>query len=146
MERALLFCGLWIFILPKLKWNVFCVEKTIETFIVKYGCYIAGALGIIIALNDMKTFLANTEMLSFSLFYLLLLLSLICFVRKGMIEKSIITRVMMCISLLCILGALYITILDAKEVASSCVILTAVLMILSAPYDVIKKEAFKNKD
>jgi len=142
MENMLIFAGIWMLILPKMKWNVLKDKRWVSLYSYILGIY---TLIITIILRFSTSKISNNF---FILCYILLLiLNIILITVKIKTERSILSKLMRLIAYLCICLSLLMLYLDRKEIISSIVCLTAAMIMLWTPYDVSKKrKADENTD
>lgn len=133
MENMLVIAAIWMIILPRMKWNILKDNTWICIYSYTLGIYTL-AITIMSYVSELKI-----NSIPFSVcFVLLLILNNIFLVFKAKTESSNLTKFMICVALLCMILAIIILYLDRNEIASSIIILTATMIILSTPYHVIK--------
>ena len=135
MENMLLIAGIWMIILPKMKWNMIKDKQWIRLYSSVLGIYT-------LFITMMSYFFTSKISHNFFImcFILLLILNSALVIIKIKSESSNASKLMILFVFICIFLALFILYLDINEIHSSIVILTATMIILSIPYDDIKKK------
>lgn len=128
MERILLFCGVWIIIVPILFQNSYFEEHKKYTLSMQIiGFFFAFLMGILHFFNIVK----NGHYLDVVLFCVLFVLVGKLSYDKIKNENAKIIRTACCISITLEILSLVIVVQDIREVASAIVILTCSLIALS---------------
>lgn len=138
MQNMMFFVGMWMIILPKMQWNVLKDRLWVSIYSYILGIY---TLTITIILRFSISKISNKFFIL--CFSLSLILNIIFMKNKIKTENSLLSKIMMCIACLCIVLSLLIVYLDVKEISSAISILTSTMIILSIPYDNVKR---RNRD
>ncbi len=133
----LIICGVWLLFLPKCKWNIILSDNGKRTWLIARMCSVVGCYSILVGLNKVLGFVEDSEGFLIILYGLLFVLSALYVYIKAKVEKSVIAKIAVIIGVLFLLVSLFIVISDITEIISACVGLTAGLIMLAAPYDVI---------
>ena len=126
MEKMLIFAGVWLMILPRMKWNVLKDEKWISVCSYMVGLYtlIIGMLSWVLALKIYPIFFVIA-------LSLVAVLNIIFIVFKLKADKYAISKMISVGGVIFVCILLLIAMIDIEEVASSIMGLTAVLIVLS---------------
>ena len=127
MERILLFCGVWIIIVPILFQNSYFEEQKKYTLSMQIIGFFTFLMGILHFFNIVK----NGHYLDVVLFCVLFVLVGKLSYDKIKNENAKIIRTACCISITLEILSLVIVVQDIREVASAIVILTCSLIALS---------------
>ncbi len=135
MENMLVIAGIWMIILPKMKWNIIKDSPWIRLYSSFLGIYT-------LFITIMSYFFTSKISHGFFImcFILLSILNSALVIIKIKSESSTASKLMILLVFICISVALLILYLDINETHSSIIILTATMIILSIPYDDIKKK------
>lgn len=131
MNRLLFFCGIWILALPNSKENITDHQKSKITGIIHMICMIAGCDSVFIALNALCNFTNQMNLFLVALYAMLMLLNVYFAYKKMYSEKGKLSKIIVGSSGVFWLVSIIVILLNFEVISFACVLLTAVLIVLS---------------
>jgi len=131
IEQILFFCGIWILMLPTSEGNVVYYQKGKLTRMVHTLSIFAGCDSLLIALNALCSFTNQVDIFLIVLYGMLLFLNVFFACRKIHVERRKFSKIIVGSSSIIGLLSLIIIFFNFNMISFSCVLLTAILMILS---------------
>ena len=131
MEHLLLFCGIWILALPNSKESITYHQKSKFTRAIHMLCIIAGYDAVFIALDAFCNITNQMNLFLIALYVMLLLLNAYFAYKKMHFEKGKISKIIVGSSGFFGLVSMIVILLNIEAISLSCVLLTAVLIVLS---------------
>ena len=131
MEHLLFLCGIWILVLPNSKEDITYHQKSKITGIIHMICMIAGCDSVFIALNALCNFTNQMNLFLVALYAMLMFLNVYFAYKKMHLEKGKLSKIIVGSSGVLGLVSIIVILLSMEAISLSCVLLTAVLIVLS---------------
>ena len=131
MKQLLLFCGIWILALPASEENIFYHQKSKMARIIHMLCIFAGCDSVFIALVTLCNFTNQVNIFLAALYVMLFFLNIFFAYKKLHSEKEKFSKIIVGSSGVFWLVSIFVIVLNVELISFSCVILTAILIVLS---------------
>ena len=131
MEHLLFLCGIWILALPNSKENIIYHQKSRFTRAIHMLCIIAGCDAVFIACNAFCNFINQMNLFLIALYVMLLFINSYFAYKKMHFDKGKISKIIVGSSGILGLVSIIVILLSMEAISLSCVLLTAVLIVLS---------------
>ncbi len=127
MEGMMIIAGIWVAILPKMKWTSMGEKVSLLHFII--GIYIC-AIGILSKIE----YIISGDIFHKIAFLAAIILEMLTIIKKLRKERTIIDSLAVFTGILILALAISIYVIDTKEIWSSIVMIVGALLILSISY------------